>query len=216
MNILSEEQYPINIPYGYCHCGCGQKTKPAQITDTRWGNKKGEPQRFVIGHSTRDPLQILYGIKRCITCNKYKDVSFFSPHSKKLTKDGRISYNAHCKSCRILENLSHEKATKKRQSARRTRLERYGLTHDEYDNMIQQQQNRCLICQKTFENEKAKGRHPAVDHCHTTGVVRGILCGLCNRALGGFGDNVECLQAAILYLQKHEGGEPSTFSSQAT
>jgi hypothetical protein len=41
------------IPYGYCHCGCGQKTKIADSTDKRAGWIKGEPRRFLHGHWTR-------------------------------------------------------------------------------------------------------------------------------------------------------------------
>lgn len=43
------------IPYGYCHCGCGEKTKPAVQTRTKDGVKKGEPQRFVYNHHIRRP-----------------------------------------------------------------------------------------------------------------------------------------------------------------
>lgn len=39
-----------NIPYGYCHCGCGQKTTIAKLTNARYGHVKGQPVRFVIGH----------------------------------------------------------------------------------------------------------------------------------------------------------------------
>jgi hypothetical protein len=43
------------IPYGYCHCGCGQKTKIAKQTDTKNERVKGEPNRYIIGHSNRQP-----------------------------------------------------------------------------------------------------------------------------------------------------------------
>lgn len=41
------------VPYGYCHCGCGQKTKIARQTDRKWGIVAGEPMRFINGHSNR-------------------------------------------------------------------------------------------------------------------------------------------------------------------
>jgi hypothetical protein len=41
-----------------------------------------------------------------------------------------------------------------------------------------------------------------IDHCHTTGKVRGLLCHACNRALGNFGDNIANLEQAIIYLSK--------------
>jgi hypothetical protein len=47
----------------------------------------------------------------------------------------------------------------------------------------------------------------AVDHCHTTGKVRGLLCSTCNTALGSFQDNPAYLKAAIHYLESHDGLE---------
>ncbi len=44
----------VNIPYGYCQCGCGQKTNPAPKTRSKLGNVKGEPQRFMRGHKGKD------------------------------------------------------------------------------------------------------------------------------------------------------------------
>ena len=44
-----------NIPHGYCHCGCGQKTKLSQVTNASKGTVKGKPNRFVTGHNTRRP-----------------------------------------------------------------------------------------------------------------------------------------------------------------
>jgi hypothetical protein len=44
----------------------------------------------------------------------------------------------------------------------------------------------------------------AVDHCHTTGKIRGLLCSKCNPALGAFNDNIEILNSAIKYLKEYE------------
>jgi hypothetical protein len=45
-----------DIPYGYCHCGCGEKTPVSQQTRSAYGHKKGEPIRFVNGHNTKREL----------------------------------------------------------------------------------------------------------------------------------------------------------------
>jgi hypothetical protein len=72
---------------------------------------------------------------------------------------------------------------------------RYGTTKDEVDRMAQ---TGCAICGTT----DWPGRHnrPHVDHDHTTGAVRGILCSECNTGLGKFRDDPDRLTAAIRYL----------------
>lgn len=69
--------------------------------------------------------------------------------------------------------------------------------------MLVKQQNRCFICDMKFtkvERGKRMFNIPYVDHCHTTGKVRGILCGNCNTGLGHFKDSPMLLQRAIEYL----------------
>lgn len=68
--------------------------------------------------------------------------------------------------------------------------------------MLEAQEGVCAICGKPETKPNAK--YLAVDHNHETGVIRGLLCNNCNRALGLLGDNVETLQNAINYLLKHE------------
>lgn len=70
----------------------------------------------------------------------------------------------------------------------------YGLTPENYETMLKEQNNRCKICSETFTSTAH------VDHCHTTGKVRGLLCGNCNHGLGKFKDNTKLLQNAITYL----------------
>jgi predicted nucleic acid-binding Zn ribbon protein len=75
----------------------------------------------------------------------------------------------------------------------------YGLTPEHYDEMMTTQGNACAICRST----EWPGKHPGtphVDHDHTTGEVRGLLCGPCNTGLGQFGDDPARLRAAIEYL----------------
>jgi len=78
----------------------------------------------------------------------------------------------------------------------------YGVTLDWYRETLAAQNGVCAIC-KQPETTKIRGNTIAmpVDHCHTTGRVRGLLCTQCNRALGLFKDSTEVLQAAISYLQ---------------
>lgn len=52
--------------------------------------------------------------------------------------------------------------------------------------------------------DKKKNNKAAIDHDHKTGIIRGLLCGLCNMGLGSFRDNPEHLASAILYLNKSD------------
>ncbi len=82
-----------------------------------------------------------------------------------------------------------------------------GLTHDQYEKMINEQNNKCKICN---ENETRGGRTPgtitrlAVDHCHESGNVRGLLCHRCNAMIGYAQDDLDILEMAIIYLQSHK------------
>lgn len=75
----------------------------------------------------------------------------------------------------------------------------YGITLEQYHQMLADQNYRCAIC---GQEDEVEGRKLAIDHCHTTGKVRGLLCGKCNRGLGLFYDNSKLLQNAISYLAR--------------
>lgn len=76
----------------------------------------------------------------------------------------------------------------------------YGITLEEYDQMLILQNHRCKICQK-HQSELTKPL--CVDHCHTTGKVRGMVCDSCNLGMGRFYDDPELLIAAANYLTKN-------------
>jgi len=81
------------------------------------------------------------------------------------------------------------------------KLQKFGLTLEDYDNILIDQDNKCPICKNNFTKEFL--RRPNIDHCHKTNKFRAILCHKCNTALGLFDDNIESLKEAILYLEKH-------------
>ncbi len=76
-------------------------------------------------------------------------------------------------------------------------LAQYGLTKDEYEERLNRQGGVCAICK-----EKSKG-NLAVDHDHKTGKIRGLLCKLCNSALGFLRDDYELVQAAEAYMSQN-------------
>lgn len=69
---------------------------------------------------------------------------------------------------------------------------KYGLTIEQYEDMVEAQEGRCGIC-----NGKPKVLH--VDHCHSTGEVRGLLCFKCNAGIGLLGE--ENIDSALKYLR---------------
>lgn len=76
----------------------------------------------------------------------------------------------------------------------------YGISLDEYRSLLSEQGGKCALCRR------AK-RRLCVDHCHDTGVVRGLLCVPCNGALGKLGDTSESLARAVAYLAAAERRE---------
>lgn len=83
---------------------------------------------------------------------------------------------------------------------------RYGITPEQYNEMLIIQNNCCAICgnEETAINVGTnKIQKLAVDHCHRTGKVRGLLCQDCNRGIGKFHDDISRLKKAIEYLEKY-------------
>jgi hypothetical protein len=132
----------------------------------------------------------------CSTCNKKKEESFFYKRD-----DRPKGYTSSCKECR--SKKIRDAWTPRKQSAYKLKAN-YGLTVDEYKSMLAEQNNVCAICKKP-ETAKSNGgyiKSLAVDHCHSTGEVRGLLCHHCNTGLGKFKDDIELLKSAIEYLKE--------------
>jgi hypothetical protein len=70
----------------------------------------------------------------------------------------------------------------------------YGISPEFFRNMLEKQGNKCKICGNRFK------RTPDIDHEHTTGKIRGLLCNNCNQGLGKFKDSIYLLQEAAKYL----------------
>lgn len=79
---------------------------------------------------------------------------------------------------------------------------KYGLTVQEYDQMLAAQDGACAICGASGSGVSRFGVL-VVDHDHETGEVRGLLCSTCNSAIGLLGDDPETVQKAAGYLSRH-------------
>jgi hypothetical protein len=87
-----------------------------------------------------------------------------------------------------------------------TARKKYGLSEDRHAEMHAAQNGLCAICGGVDEQiikRSGKTKELAIDHCHTTNKVRGLLCSHCNQGLGHFKENAELLRAAAAYLESH-------------
>ena len=112
------------------------------------------------------------------------------------------------KACEIAENVAkYPGAVQERMvhHNRKVRLARYGMTPDEFQAMLADQGGVCFICGR----EEVLDRALSVDHCHTCGAVRGLLCCRCNFALGAFGDSGQKMRDAAAYLRGAGSGAGS-------
>lgn len=134
--------------------------------------------------------------KVCSKCGVRKERSKFYKDSAR--NDGITAY---CKDCKlkINNNWRENNPEEMKQSQRRTRRKStYGVSSEDYDKMLIDQNNECAICHKTI------GYEASVDHNHDTGQVRGLLCNVCNTGIGMLQDSPSILRAAAEYLEKYE------------
>ena len=92
-------------------------------------------------------------------------------------------------------NPEKYKATNRRNHLRR----RFGITPEKYEEMLQWANYSCEICGVHMSEEK---QSLAVDHCHETGKLRGLLCKTCNSAIARLGDTYETVKRATDYLKE--------------
>jgi len=125
-------------------------------------------------------------MKTCSKCKKDKELVEFD-------KTGMRGYRANCKACR----REQRKGCPTQRNGWYKR--KYGITLEDYNKIFTEQKGCCKICNTHQVELKIR---LAVDHCHTTGKVRGLLCDTCNRGLGYLKDSPELLNNAINYLKE--------------
>lgn len=87
-----------------------------------------------------------------------------------------------------------------------SKLNVYGVTKAQFLSMLKSQNNCCKICNVSHEEYKSRynGKCFSIDHCHTSGKIRGLLCEWCNKGLGHFKDDLDLLSKAINYLKDND------------
>ena len=143
----------------------------------------------------------------CPKCQTEKPLEAFN-------KDRHTAFGVaiYCRECS--NRKSGQRYSAHKDSHRDKRLQNdFGLTAAEYERILAQQGNVCAICGEGA----SETRRFAVDHCHKTKRIRGLLCDRCNCGLGNFKDRVELLEFAAQYLVKAvvltDSGEPRTIGT---
>lgn len=154
--------------------------------------KRQEREEAGLAETGRVPVLFdAEGLKPCSICReRLPREAFWKDRS---TKSG---HSVRCKECSKRYQMSRD------QRRHYNLAYKYGITVERFDEMYHEQGGKCAICSETLDLE-AKHEGAAVDHCHSTGRVRGILCAQCNRGLGMFLDDESYLLAAIEYLRKN-------------
>jgi len=141
--------------------------------------------------------------KVCPGCNETKELTEFWKRSSRSH-----GYVSRCKECGNKAQNALQKTEKVRLYNRKDKLWRtFGLTIEAYNSLSEEQGGVCAICKEPEKALSSNGfiKHLAVDHCHDTGKVRGLLCHHCNVGIGSLGDSVDLLKEAINYLNKYKG-----------
>lgn len=121
-------------------------------------------------------------IKSCNICEQSLSINEFN-----FRKDYN-KYRDECQKCRNLLNV-------------------FGINRNDFDLLLKKQKGLCAICgnAETARHQNGKLRSLAVDHCHSTGVIRGLLCTNCNTSIGGLKDNYTIISNALDYLKAMGG-----------
>jgi Recombination endonuclease VII len=140
------------------------------------------------GRQIRELHRVELGFKYCPRCEQTLPIAAFGRN--RASADGATSYCRPCHNAISKANRERRHGNTREYHLRR----RYGIGQGEVDAMLAAQGGLCAACR---EDEP---KH--VDHDHKTGRVRGMLCFLCNQALGNVRDDVTRLQGLIDYLRR--------------
>lgn len=141
-------------------------------------------KRFGVGRKGLDPKTL----KRLRERSKVAQRKFRAKNHQKARAYRRAYYH---------ENLEASRQYNRSYCKQADRLRHYGLSPEQFDEMVKAQGGRCAICDSAPEHKQL-----CVDHDHSSNQVRGLLCDFCNTALGLMADDPLRLAAAVRYLRK--------------
>lgn len=125
--------------------------------------------------------------KRCRDCEVVKSIEEFP------LKGGDTSLRrSYCRECANKQRAAHK---------RKNLFREYGITGEQYDEILLSQNGKCAVCGSEDGKGQLKHQPLVIDHCHQSGVVRGLLCTKCNLGIGNFGDDIDRLKRVVEYLE---------------
>ena len=196
-NRVSRSRYndlPPDIPLDIKTCARCEVDKPNSEFHKTRGGRDGLQTICKDCHSKNNKSYYLLppdsgpiSTKTCVRCKVVKNISEFS--KSRTTKDG---FMGNCRECDRSSWL----------------MKKYGISSIDYNQILSIQNGRCAICKRSKEENTISHRSGkflplAVDHCHKTGIVRGLLCDPCNRAIGFMKEDIVALESAINYIKSN-------------
>lgn len=140
------------------------------------------------------------GAKACSVCREAKPLEHFAVYAGRPS--GRQSRCRECHNEAAKKSYQRHKQKRRDWHLRKT----FGISAADYELMLTGQGGKCAICGRREDTSHTRGGigaiRLAVDHCHETGAVRGLLCRSCNTAIGKFRHDPLILKAAIEYLER--------------
>lgn len=133
---------------------------------------------------------------RCGLCHEHKPREHFYWYN--------TGHRGYCKPCAKAKAVAWNREGKRYLTInRRHILRRYGMSEDDYKQLLHQQGYACAICGVSFGGVTGWTKTLHLDHCHTEGAPRAILCKRCNTGLGHWEDNPELLRRAAEYIERY-------------
>jgi hypothetical protein len=143
-----------------------------------------------------DSCEPLY--KWCATCDEILLHSAFSNSVGR--RDGKVSRCKRCQSRKTATDKTKQYQLLTLDQRKQRLISKYGMTVADWNAMFIEQDGRCAVCGRKHEDSP---HGLVVDHCHDSGGIRALLCGLCNTAIGSMRDDATLLRVAADYLDKY-------------
>lgn len=151
----------------------------------------------------RVKFQVINGHRICSKCLINKPLNLFYPKKGRKAKTINSSFSSRCMECEkeiAKYNIAHKRNTIPDYQRRSDLKFNFGISLEEYNKKLLEQQNKCRICKI---DQTAIKKNFAVDHNHVTNQIRGLLCSKCNMAIGLLNCDIDLqnLYNAIEYLK---------------